>query len=194
MGLNKPVTSGAADVGIAPENYKRESAGSIPPTPSARLRAGSCKKRKDGAPSVELAHTGSFKLGRPPITEFQMSNQSARKDALRDRLARSQEINISVTGRKSGRTISIPIWFVLEGDTLNLLPVKGSNTQWYKNVVKNPSFGIEAGGAVGELKAVPVTDAKQVKSVVEKFREKYGVSDVKKYYAKFDVAVVAKIP
>src|ERR1700688_2675193 len=41
MGLNKPVTRGGGDVGIAPENYKRESAGSIPPTPSARLRAGS---------------------------------------------------------------------------------------------------------------------------------------------------------
>jgi hypothetical protein len=27
--------------------------------------------------------------------------------------------------------------------------------------------------------------------VVEKFREKYGASDVKKYYSKFDVAVVA---
>ncbi len=123
-----------------------------------------------------------------------MSNPSARKDALRDRLGRSQEINISVIGRKSGRTISLPIWFVLEGDTLYLLPVKGSDTQWYKNVVKNPSIRIEAGGAVGELKAVPVADVKQVKPVVEKFREKYGVSDVKKYYSKFDVAVIAKIP
>ena len=52
-------------------------------------------------------------------------------------------------------------------------------------------FGIEAGGAEAELKAVPVTDAEQVSSVVEKFREKYGASDVKKYYSKFDVAVVA---
>ena len=114
--------------------------------------------------------------------------------ALKDRLSKSSEITITVTGRKSGRTISIPIWFVLEGDTLYLLPVKGSDTQWYKNVLKNPSIRIEADGAVDELKAVPLTDAKQVKSVVEKFREKYGVSDVKKYYSKFDVAVIAKIP
>jgi hypothetical protein len=34
-----------------------------------------------------------------------------------------------------------------------------------------------------------VTDAKAVKSVIEKFREKYGAGDVKKYYSKFDVAV-----
>jgi hypothetical protein len=28
-----------------------------------------------------------------------------------------------------------------------------------------------------------------VKSVIEKFREKYGAGDVKKHYSKFDVAV-----
>ncbi len=37
---------------------------------------------------------------------------SARKDALTDRLSRSREIIITVTGRKSGRAISIPVWFV----------------------------------------------------------------------------------
>jgi hypothetical protein len=30
--------------------------------------------------------------------------------------------------------------------------------------------------------------------VVEKFRGKYGASDVKKYYSKFDVAVLAQMP
>ncbi|HEV2716391.1 MAG TPA: nitroreductase/quinone reductase family protein, partial [Terriglobales bacterium] len=103
----------------------------------------------------------------------------ARNDALKDRLSRYREINISVTGRKSGRTISIPVWFVLEEEKLYLLPVQGSDTQWYKNVLKNPSIRIDARGAEAELKAVPVTDAKQVSSVVEKFREKYGANDVK---------------
>ena len=114
-----------------------------------------------------------------------------RNDALKDRLSPSREINITVTGRKSGRSISIPVWFVLEGDTLYLLPVQGSDTQWYKNVLKNPSIRIEAGGAEAEVRAVPVKDAAQVKSVVEKFRDKYGAKDVKKYYSKLDVAVLA---
>ena len=81
----------------------------------------------------------------------------------------------------------------MDGDQLYLLPVKGSNTQWYKNVLKNPSLQIGAGGASAELKALPITDAKQVASVVEKFRAKYGAGDVKKYYSKFDVAVSARI-
>jgi deazaflavin-dependent oxidoreductase (nitroreductase family) len=98
-----------------------------------------------------------------------------------------------VTGRKSGRTISNPVWFVAEDDKLYLLPVKGSDTQWYKNVVKKPSIGVRAGSAEAEFKVVPITDAKQVSSVVEKFHAKYGAGDVKKYYSKFDVAVVAQI-
>jgi hypothetical protein len=39
---------------------------------------------------------------------------------------------------------------------------------------------------------MPITSAKQVSSLVEKFREKYGVGDVKKYYSKFEVAVPAQ--
>ena len=116
-----------------------------------------------------------------------------RYNALRDRLSRSREINISVTGRKSKRTISIPVWFVLDGEQLCLLPARGSDTQWYKNVLKNPSIRIEAGGTRAELKGIPVTDAKQVSSIVEKFRGKYGNSGVK-LYSKLDVAVLAPMP
>jgi len=115
------------------------------------------------------------------------------KDGLKDRLARYRQIKISVVGRKSGQTLSIPVWFVLEGENLHLLPVQGSDTQWYKNVLQNPSIRIDAPGVGTEFRAVPVTDTKAVKSVVEKFREKYGAKDVKKYYSKFDVAVVVEL-
>jgi deazaflavin-dependent oxidoreductase (nitroreductase family) len=117
----------------------------------------------------------------------------ARNDALKDRLSRFREIEISVTGRKSGRTITIPVWFVLEEERIYLLPVQGSDTQWYKNVLKKPSIRISAGGAEAELKAVPIIDAAQVSAVAEKFREKYGAKDVKKYYSKFDVAIHMQI-
>jgi deazaflavin-dependent oxidoreductase (nitroreductase family) len=116
-----------------------------------------------------------------------------KKNDLKDRLTRYREITISVIGRKSGKTISNPVWFVAEGDTLYLLPVHGSETQWYRNVLKNPTIRIDARGADAEFRAKPVTDAKAVKSVIEKFREKYGAGDVKKYYSKFDVAVVVQL-
>jgi deazaflavin-dependent oxidoreductase (nitroreductase family) len=121
-----------------------------------------------------------------------MSNRAAQNDAIKDHLSRASEITITVTGRKSGRAISRPIWFVWDEGTLFLLPVKGSDTQWYKNVIKNPTMRIEALGAEEGVKAVAITDEAQVKSVIEKFRGKYG-ADVEKYYSKFDVAVVVQI-
>ncbi len=117
----------------------------------------------------------------------------APSDALRDRLSRYREIKITVTGRKSGRTISRPVWFVLEDDKLYLLPVHGSDTQWYKNVLRNRLIRVSARGAEAECKAVPITEAKPVSSVVAKFRAKYGAGDVKKYYSKFDVAVLGEM-
>jgi hypothetical protein len=98
-----------------------------------------------------------------------------------------------VIGRKSGQTISITVWFVLNGEKLYLLPVHGSDTQWYRNVLKNSTIRIDGRDAEAGFQAVPVTDAKSVKSVVEKFREKYGAEDVKKYYSQFDVAVVIEV-
>jgi hypothetical protein len=65
-------------------------------------------------------------------------------DNLKDRLARYRQIKLSVIGRKSGRTVSIPVWFVLEDEKLYLLPVQGSDTQWYRNVLQNPWIRIDA--------------------------------------------------
>jgi len=115
------------------------------------------------------------------------------KDTLKDRLTRYRQIKISVVGRSSGRTISIPVWFVFEGNNLYLLPVQGSDTQWYKNLLRHREIGISARGVEAESHTAPVTDPKAVASIVERFRKKYGAEDVKKYYSKFDVAVVVEI-
>jgi hypothetical protein len=79
------------------------------------------------------------------------------------------------------------------GRTSRSPPVQGSDTQWYRNVLKNPSIRIDARVAEAGFQAVPVTDAKAVKSVVEKFRGKYGAKDVKKYYSKFNVAASVEL-
>ena len=72
---------------------------------------------------------------------------ATRDISLKDALSRASEIRISVIGRKSGRTISNPVWFAADQDKLYLLPVKGSDTQWYKNLLKNPAMTVKAGGA-----------------------------------------------
>jgi hypothetical protein len=115
------------------------------------------------------------------------------KDSLRERLTRYRQIKISVIGRKSGRTISIPVWFVMDDEKLYLLPVQGSDTQWYKNLLRHREIGISDRGVEAEFHTAPVTNPKAVASIVEKFREKYGAKDVKKYYSRFEVAVLVEL-
>jgi hypothetical protein len=51
-------------------------------------------------------------------------------------LKRRRQISITVTGRRTGREITIPVWFVYGDGALWLLPVYGSDTQWYRNLMK----------------------------------------------------------
>ena len=71
-----------------------------------------------------------------------------------------------------------------------LLPVQGSETNWYKNMLKDPTIKIAINGKMQITKtAKPITDSNKVKDIVDKFRSKYGSSEVKKYYTKLDVGV-----
>jgi hypothetical protein len=60
-------------------------------------------------------------------------------------------------------------------------------------VLEKPTIRIDARGVEAEFRGVPIAEATAVRSAIEKFREKYGVGDVKKYYSKFDVAVVVEL-
>jgi hypothetical protein len=102
---------------------------------------------------------------------------------------KSMEIELTVTGRRSAREISRPVWFVYEDNSLYLLPVQGSDTNWYKNVLKNSVVKISVDGQQFNGRSKPITDLDKVKEVVNRFISKYGESDVNKYYRKFDVCV-----
>jgi deazaflavin-dependent oxidoreductase (nitroreductase family) len=107
------------------------------------------------------------------------------KKALED----SREIELTVTGRTSGREISNPVWFVRDGETLYLVPVRGSDSDWYKNVLKTPTIRLAAEAAQLDATVTPTSDAAKVEQVLDKFRAKYGARDVEAYYPKQDVAV-----
>jgi hypothetical protein len=104
-------------------------------------------------------------------------------------LESTNEIELTTTGRTSGREISHPVWFVRQGENLYLLPVRGSDSHWYKNVLKTPTIRLAAGGTEYSARATPITEPAAVHEVVESFRAKYGAGDVKAYYQKLDVAV-----
>jgi deazaflavin-dependent oxidoreductase (nitroreductase family) len=101
----------------------------------------------------------------------------------------AQEIQLTVTGRKSGREITFPVWFVRDGGELNLVPVTGTDSSWFKNVLAEPTIRVVAGGAQLIARATPVTDPAPVSEILGMFRAKYGARDVAAYYPKPNVAV-----
>jgi deazaflavin-dependent oxidoreductase (nitroreductase family) len=102
-------------------------------------------------------------------------------------------VDLRVTGRSSGRQSKRAVNFVQEGETLYLLPLGGSESNWYKNVLKTPAVQLTAHDAADETKASPIKDAAQVNDVVAKFRAKYGDQTIAQYYAKQNVAVQVRL-
>jgi Uncharacterized protein conserved in bacteria (DUF2255) len=112
------------------------------------------------------------------------------KPELYQRLDSASEIELTVKGRKSGNDISRPVWFVREGNILYLLPLNGSDTNWYKNMLVNPMSKLSLNGTeILSANGRPIRDKNRIADVVRKFNSRYGEGEVKKYYTKFDAAV-----
>jgi deazaflavin-dependent oxidoreductase (nitroreductase family) len=110
--------------------------------------------------------------------------------ALRD----TNQISLAVTGRVTRREITNPVWFVQERNKVYLLPVRGSDSDWFKNLLANPEVRLTADGADITARAQPITDPAQVQAVVETFRANYGADQVAEYYPKTDVAAEVDLP
>lgn len=104
-------------------------------------------------------------------------------------LKRRREISITVTGRRTGRAVTIPVWFISDESAIWLLPVSGSDTQWYRNLEKDRAIAIQAGDARRDLRARLLKEEQAVSTVIEQFREKYSPEEIKRYYTRLDVAV-----
>jgi hypothetical protein len=102
-------------------------------------------------------------------------------------------LDLGVTGRSSGRQSQRPVNFVVEGETIYFLPLGGSQSNWYKNILKTPTATMTAHGAADETKLSPIEGTAEVNDVVAKFRDKYGEQTTVRYYSKQDVAVEARL-
>jgi hypothetical protein len=110
-------------------------------------------------------------------------------EELKSALQGANEVELTTTGRKSGKESTRPIWFVEEDDKVLLLPVGGSGSNWFKNVQKTPTIGLAAAGADAQVDANATEDPSAVGHVVEAFGAKYGADRVKEYYPGVDAAV-----
>jgi deazaflavin-dependent oxidoreductase (nitroreductase family) len=97
-------------------------------------------------------------------------------------LKNTDEIELTTTGRITGKQISHPVWFVRQAGRLYLLPGAGSDSQWYKNVLKTPAIRLASGHAKYSTIARPITDPGTVARIVEDFRARYGADELAEYY------------
>jgi len=104
-------------------------------------------------------------------------------------LKSKSEVELGV--KKSGRWTTRPVWFVVDGNTVYLLPVYGTDTKWYKHVTVNPEIELSAMGKKTRAQARRLLDVKQLTDVINRFRSKYG--DLERYYKKLDVAVAVSL-
>jgi len=105
----------------------------------------------------------------------------------------AREVELTVTGRKSGQSSTRPVWFVEDDGTVYLMPVGGSGANWYKNLLETPTIRLAAEGADAETEAKPLTEADAVKDVLARFSDKYGATQVEQYYPDQDVAVEVSV-
>jgi deazaflavin-dependent oxidoreductase (nitroreductase family) len=62
-----------------------------------------------------------------------------------ERLADESFCYLTTTGRASGRSHTIEIWFALENGTLYMLSGGGGRADWVKNIRKDPSVRVRVG-------------------------------------------------
>jgi len=121
-------------------------------------------------------------------------SQPAQRRSLLGKLEQSKEVNMTVLGRKTKKRFSTPVWFVLEGEEkVMLVTTKGSDNNWFKDLVKNPQIELRVDEITLTSRATLVRDSNQVEKVLDRFRAKYRSMWSESYYTKRDVYVEVSV-
>ncbi|MDQ7850172.1 MAG: nitroreductase family deazaflavin-dependent oxidoreductase [Armatimonadota bacterium] len=115
------------------------------------------------------------------------------KDPFTQALRRRDQITITTIGRRTGRAIALPVWFVLERGRVWLLPTRGRRNHWFRNLLANPTLTVRAGRYRRTFTVRPLENKTVARRVAARFRAKYGPEQVGEYYSGFDAAVEVRL-
>ena len=90
-----------------------------------------------------------------------------------DRIKSASTVELTTTGRKTGKEHRKPVWFVVEDGRIVVQAGKDGKTDWYRNLQKTPTAVVRQGGYAFRVQAAMVTDPKRVQAVHELFTAKY---------------------
>jgi len=82
-------------------------------------------------------------------------------------------LQLTTSGRRTGQSRAVTIWFVRDRDRIYVQSGKEGQTDWYRNLVQNPSVVVQLGGLKLRGHARPIDDAAETARVHELFSQKY---------------------
>jgi deazaflavin-dependent oxidoreductase (nitroreductase family) len=89
------------------------------------------------------------------------------------RIRDGSNIEITTSGRKSGKPHTKPIWYVVDSGKVFVQSGKDGKTDWYLNLQKTPAVTLKADRYSFRARGRRITDPKEVERVHALFRDKY---------------------
>ncbi len=90
-----------------------------------------------------------------------------------EKVADQSTVELTTTGRTSGKLHTKPIWFVYDQGHLYLQAGKEGKTDWYQNLKKNPQMTLKIGTVTASGKAKFINDPKEAERIHDLFSKKY---------------------
>jgi len=115
---------------------------------------------------------GTTLLANPSASLFAQEARTVAKADL-EKVANESTVEITTTGRKSGKAHTKPIWFVYDQGHLYLQSGKEGKSDWYQNLKKNPQMTLKIGTVTFQGKAKFIDDQNETERIHGLFSAKY---------------------
>jgi deazaflavin-dependent oxidoreductase (nitroreductase family) len=93
------------------------------------------------------------------------------------RYAARSTVRLTTTGRVTGRSHTVSVWFVVaDARQIYVQHVTGATADWYKNLRKQPQVQVDFGDGPLAARATPIADAAAVRRVLALIRRKYKLA------------------
>lgn len=90
-----------------------------------------------------------------------------------ERIKDASTIDLTTTGRKSGKEHTRPIWFVVSDGKILVQAGKDGKTDWYQNLQKTPAAVVRQREYAFRVRATRVDDPKEAERIHRLFLDKY---------------------
>ena len=115
---------------------------------------------------------GTTLLVNPSASLFAQEARTVAKADL-EKVANESTVEITTTGRKSGKAHTKPIWFVYDQGHLYLQSGQEGKSDWYQNLKKNPQMTLKIGTVTFQGKAKFIDDQNETERIHGLFSAKY---------------------